>query len=211
MKEIKIKGLKSRETNPAQILNSLSEREIRSEYSRLRKIANQRLKALGNYYPESKIYQKYNGQFITLREMDSVNEIAYRLSDMIRYLHTEAGTVTGLKRIRNEILDKLHEQGYNFVTKSNFLEFTEFMDTLDTLARNMRYDSERLVDLFEITFKKKIPTDVVKRDFEYFMDNKDKISKIKKGDYDSVEEVRQAVKEYDSRRKKKGSRNNRKS
>lgn len=211
MKEIKIKGLKSRETNPAQILNSLSEREIRSEYSRLRKIANQRLKALGNYYPESKIYQKYNGQFITLREMDSVNEIAYRLSDMIRYLHTEAGTVTGLKRIRNEILDKMHEQGYNFVTKSNFLEFTEFMDTLDTQARNMRYDSERLVDLFEITFKKKIPTDVVKRDFEYFMDNKDKISKIKKGDYDSVEEVRQAVKEYDSRRKKKGSRNNRKS
>lgn len=211
MKEIKIKGLKSRETNPAQILNSLSEREIRSEYSRLRKIANQRLKALGNYYLESKIYQKYNGQFITLREMDSVNEIAYRLSDMIRYLHTEAGTVTGLKRIRNEILDKLHEQGYNFVTKSNFLEFTEFMDTLDTQARNMRYDSERLVDLFEITFKKKIPTDVVKRDFEYFMDNKDKISKIKKGDYDSVEEVRQAVKEYDSRRKKKGIRNNRKS
>lgn len=208
MKEIKIKGLKSRETNPAQILNSLSEREIRSEYSRLRKIANQRLKALGNYYPESKIYQKYNGQFITLREMDSVNEIAYRLSDMIRYLHTEAGTVTGLKRIRNEILDKLHEQGYNFVTKSNFLEFTEFMDTLDTQARNMRYDSERLVDLFEITFKKKIPTDVVKRDFEYFMDNKDKISKIKKGDYDSVEEVRQAVKEYDSRRKRKNSRNN---
>lgn len=211
MKEIKIKGLKSRETNPAQILNSLSEREIRSEYSRLRKIANQRLKALGNYYPESKIYQKYNGQFITLREMDSVNEIAYRLSDMIRYLHTEAGTVTGLKRIRNEILDKLHEQGYNFVTKSNFLEFTEFMDTLDTQARNMRYDSERLVDLFEITYKKKIPTDVVKRDFEYFMDNKDKISKIKKGDYDSVEEVRQVVKEYDSRRKKKSSRNNRKS
>ena len=208
MKEIKIKGLKSRETNPAQILNSLSEREIRSEYSRLRKIANQRLKALGNYYPESKIYQKYNGQFITLREMDSVNEIAYRLSDMIRYLHTEAGTVTGLKRIRNEILDKLHEQGYNFVTKSNFLEFTEFMDTLDTQARNMRYDSERLVDLFEIKYKKKIPTDVVKRDFEYFMDNKDKISKIKKGDYDSVEEVRQAVKEYDSRRKRKNSRNN---
>lgn len=211
MKEIKIKGLKSRETNPAQILNSLSEREIRSEYSRLRKIANRRLKALGNYYPESKIYQKYNDQFISLREIDSVNEIAYRLSDMIRYLHTEAGTVTGLKRIRNEILDKLHEQGYNFVTKSNFLEFTEFMDTLDTQARNMRYDSERLVDLFEITFKKKIPTDVVKRDFEYFMDNKDKISKIKKGDYDSVEEVRQAVKEYDSRRKKKSSRNNRKS
>lgn len=211
MKEIKIKGLKSRATNPAQILNDLTDKEIRSEYSRLRKIANQRLKALGNYYPESKIYQKYNGQFITLREMDSVNEIAYRLSDMIRYLHTEAGTVTGLKRIRNEILDKLHEQGYNFVTKSNFLEFTEFMDTLDTQARNMRYDSERLVDLFEITFKKKIPTDVVKRDFEYFMDNKDKISKIKKGDYDSVEEVRQAVKEYDSRRKKKSGRNNRKS
>lgn len=208
MKEIKIKGLKSRATNPAQILNDLTDKEIRSEYSRLRKIANQRLKALGNYYPESKIYQKYNGQFITLREMDSVNEIAYRLSDMIRYLHTEAGTVTGLKRIRNEILDKLHEQGYNFVTKSNFLEFTEFMDTLDTQARNMRYDSERLVDLFEITHKKKIPTDVVKRDFEYFMDNKDKISKIKKGDYDSVEEVRQAVKEYDSRRKRKNSRNN---
>lgn len=208
MKEIKIKGLKSRETNPAQILNSLSEREIRSEYSRIRKIANQRLKALGNYYPESKIYQKYNGQFITLREMDSVNEIAYRLSDMIRYLHTEVGTVTGLRKRRNEILEKLHEQGYNFVTKSNFLEFTEFMDILDTQARNMRYDSERLVDLFEITFKKKIPTDVVKRDFEYFMDNKDKISKIKKGDYDSVEEVRQAVKEYDSRRKRKNSRNN---
>lgn len=174
--------------NPAYLRNKLSIKEIRAEYSRLRGIANKRLKAIGRYNPESQIYKRYADKFVKLSSLNE-RQIPYKLTELADFLSSRLSSVTAIKRYENETIKSLHEDGYTFINKSNLHDFLKFMDDTRTAARNSRYDSDRVVALFEMSERLGVNPDILKQDFIYYMENLDALESIDESRMERIDET----------------------
>lgn len=163
--------------NPAYLRNNLTIKELKAEYSRLRRIANKRLKAIGRYNAESEIYNRYKGRFVKISDMDE-RQIPYKLTEVADFLSRRLSSVTEIKRFEKETIQSLHEDGYTFINKSNIHSFFKFMDATRTAARNSRYDSDRVVALFEMSERLGVDPDTLSQDFEYYMENFETLAEI---------------------------------
>lgn len=163
--------------NPSYLRNNLTIKEIRAEYSRLRGIANKRLKSIGRYNPESQIYKRYADKFVKLSTLND-RQIPYKLTELADFLSSRLSSVTAIKRYENETIKSLHEDGYTFINKSNLHDFLKFMDDTRTAARNSRYDSDRVVALFEMSERLGVNPEILKQDFTYYMENLDELERI---------------------------------
>ncbi len=158
-------------------LSRFTESEIEKEYMRLRRAAVGRLKTIGkSEFSESDIYNENKNRFnMTAKQIEREGGrslLKYRLSSVYRFLSKKTSSVTGLREISNKTLATLHEHGYNFITTDNQYDFGRFMDAVRASAEAMRYDSERVANLFDWANKKKIPTDELIEKFELFMEKK---------------------------------------
>lgn len=163
--------------NPAYLRNNFEIKELRKEYSRLRGIANKRLKAIGRYNPQSQVYKRYADKFVKLSTLND-RQIPYKLTELADFLSRRLSSVTEIKRFENETIKSLHEDGYTFINKSNIHDFFKFMDDTRTAARNSRYDSDRVVALFEMSERLGVNPDTLKKDFTYYMENLDALERI---------------------------------
>lgn len=160
----------------------LSEAEIRKEYSRLRKIANQRLDALlRSEFKDAQIVKNNAGKYVPLKEIDSHRDLIHKLSDVARFIESSRGSVRGLQKERRETIQTLHERGYTNINKRNYQQFTQFMDYLHTAYKNHMYDSKRAIQLFtEANSKGKSNKEIMKM-FKKWLKHEDKKRKIQNG------------------------------
>ena len=172
--------------NPAFLMSGeISEKEIRAQYEKLRQIADEKLaRFVGTEWENTAIYQQYANRFKPLDEIESPRELAYLLVDANRYLETELNSVWKLQRNRAQTIRTLKERGYTFVNKSNFNDFLRFMEDFRQKHLNRIYDSERVAELFATAKQKNISTESLQENFEYWIENTEKLEKLprKKGD-----------------------------
>lgn len=129
-------------------LKKHTERELRQEYTRLRDIAQKRLARIGqSEFAESMTYKNFVGQFKTTRSIKDVGELTVRLAALAGFVETGT-TVTSMKKQRAESLKTLHEHGYTYVTKENFVRFGQFMQAYRNANLDRVYDSKRAVKIF---------------------------------------------------------------
>lgn len=161
---------------PLEILNTMTEKEMRKEYSRLRKVANGRLRTLKNsvWGERSNNWRDYAGEFPSGRGRSRA-EIAHRLSTAYYFLSLKTGTVTGLREIRDKFLETMHDTGYTWVNKDNYYDFIEFMDTVKSYYDTVTYDSDRAVDVFDVMTDAGFSADDLKDDFDWWFENYRKI------------------------------------
>ena len=95
----------------------------------------------------------------------------YRLASIYRFLSKRVSSVTGLREQAQSALKKLHEHGYLFVNNNNLQEFGRFMEATRLSAEAMRYDSERVAELYDASKKDNVPVDVLIKYFEIFMED----------------------------------------
>lgn len=158
-------------------LSRFSKADIEKEYTRLRRVALGRLKTIGkSEFREGDIYNEYKNRFDMtakqiLREGDE-SLLKYRLSAVQRFLSKKGSSVTGLREITDKTLATLHEHKYDFVTKDNIEDFGNFMDAVRTSAESLRYDSERVAELYEWGEKTGVSISDLKKHFEDFMEMK---------------------------------------
>lgn len=133
-------------------------RNLRSEYSHLRKIAMQRLERLRNSeYAELddlRGYFKYG--FDTLDKLKDSRRFAYEFTKLVQFLDSDytLSTIRELSVAESKSLETLHSHGYNFVTRQNYREFAEFMATVNArITENIRYDALAITDIFEESLK----------------------------------------------------------
>lgn len=158
----------------------LTEKEVRQEYSRLRSIAQKRLKRFqGTEWEDTQIYKYNKDNFPKMKDIKSKDEIYHRLSLVANFITSSRSTISGLKRERKETINTLQERGYTYINNKNFKDFTEFMETIRTEKIAQIYDSKRIAELFNVAQKKKIPVDEIKKDFSSWMKNKEKLEKLK--------------------------------
>lgn len=154
-------------------LEQIDERALRKEYSRLREIANRRLKRLlASEYKETDLAKEYAGGFAILAE---VEDLSRELTTLARFIASERTSVTGLQRIEKQTISTLHRHGYTFINAGNVGQFGTFMEEMRQAGYGKLYSSEFLVNWWSERGKsKRDNVDKLKREFdEYVSKNMD--------------------------------------
>ena len=176
---------------------NITSEELRKEYSRLRQVANKRLARMeGTRYEDSQTYLRNAGKYVTIEQIKNealahaknmpeevaelyVNSfIAKKTADLYRFLTAKTGSIRGMQRAENELIQSMHEKGLTFVNKGNIRQFGEYMEYMRTLHNNRMYDSERAVDLFQTAIKKGVNPMEIAFDFDYWKDKEEELSKL---------------------------------
>ena len=166
----------NRDITPLEILDTMTEKEMRKEYSRLRKVASGRLRTLENSEWGKHIvtWRDYVGEFPAGRGRSKA-EIAHRLSTAYYFLSLKTSTVSGIREIRDKFLETMHDSGYTWINNDNYYDFIEFMDTVKSYYDTVTYDSDRAVDVFDVMTSAGFSADELKGDFDWWFENYRKV------------------------------------
>lgn len=158
--------------------------DIRKEYTRLRDIAQKRLKRMkGTMWTETQTYLRNVNHYPTLKDIQSDADLAKRLSDLSRFISAKTGSVSGMESQMKKSLATLSENGYTFVNRSNYINFGKFMEEYRFQKLDEIYDSGQngAADTFNALEKHRIDPTKVKEDFEFWLANLEILEKLPEG------------------------------
>lgn len=149
-----------------------TEAQLRAEYTRMRDIAQKRLKRLGEVYGRSETYKKNVNMFPAARDIGrgQLTTLTGKMMQLHQFLGQQTSTVSGMKKHRAATLKGLRQRGYDFVNDKNLDIFGEFMDYNRALRKNGLYDSERVAELANWANDEQIDPEQLKEEFEYWME-----------------------------------------
>lgn len=179
---------------PLEILNSMTEKQIRKEYSRLRKVAIGRLRSLekSEIGKRSGTWRNYVEAFPGGRGK-SVGEIAHRLSQAYYFLTLKESSVTGLREIRNDFIKTMNDEGYTWINKDNYFDFIDFMESVRSYYDSVSYDSDRAVEVFDVLTANRFSPEELKDDYDWWFENYRKIKRKPNSKGLSYEEYKKYV------------------
>lgn len=104
-----------------------TDENIKAEYTRLRKIAQNRLREISrsDIGRASKTWH-YNQNLFRPSSKLRPYERKILLAEVAKMMQAETGTLAGIKRQRKKAIQTFHEHGYTFVDESNFIDVGEF-------------------------------------------------------------------------------------
>ena len=97
---------------------------------------------------------------------------------MERFISAKTSTISGIRDIERRTLESLQDSGYTFVNSRNLAAFGEFMAEYRAQNLNEIYDSDEAYKLFVETQKRGIGLSKIRRDFEYWMDQRDTLADL---------------------------------
>lgn len=126
-------------------------RAMKLEYSRLRAVAQKRLKRLEkSEFAGSEIFKYYNSQFKKLKDISS-DKLPESLVSVNRFLQNPLSTIKGQTNLRNERIEKLRSYVDNDgkiiydVNVKNFQKVVDVMDELRSMINDKFYDSDQML------------------------------------------------------------------
>ena len=148
---------------------SLSEKEIRDEYRRLRNIANKRIERLEKAgYEQTQTYLRNVGAYKSPSNY-TVPELQYKLYQISKFVAAKSSTVSGMRLIEKEAIETLQEKGLDRI--NNLQEFGDFMSWARTKYKSSEFDSERAAEIFNESKRRNISIEEIKKDYELYRDN----------------------------------------
>lgn len=126
-------------------------KELEREYMRLRAIANKRLQRFeqNGTYVWTQAYKSNVGRYKEPVTQLKGQQLYYKLSGLARFIHAEAGSVSGQKRIEKKTIETLRQNSYTFVNKKNFKYFVRYMEKYKSSKLLQIYDSDEVVNMFK--------------------------------------------------------------
>ena len=155
------------------------DKTIKAEYNRLRRIANSRLERLSkSEFSNSEYLKQFKGGFKSVSKYSNMAELRAGLAEAARFVSAKTSSVTGQRDYRKTALQTLHERGYTFVNKSNFVEFGRFMEAWRADKEAQSYGSVAATELYEQVKKKKLDVEEVKEKFEQYLDHLEELQNM---------------------------------
>lgn len=161
--------------NPATLANklengSITEKELRKEYSRLRSIARKRLNRMGKSleYADSQSYKKNKDKFVVTKDLKTEAQLRHKISELASFVQSDRGSIKGLNAIRDKAIKTFADNGYYktdadgnilldkdgkpvpLVNKKNFKEITKFLDRAREINKAFAKRSEQLLDFYDM-------------------------------------------------------------
>lgn len=138
---------KFRKYNPYYLAKQ-DEKEVRKEYSKLKKALKQRLSRMkGTHYTEGKQYKRLKNLVNKKLRNLSYKDVLADLSDIVHYgIYNPLTTKKGYTKHVELTLEGLHGANYNFVTEENLEQFSDFMEDMKAQAFSLMLSSDQLAD-----------------------------------------------------------------
>lgn len=170
-------------------------KEARAEYSRLRKIAEKRLKRMAESpYGKSAAYRRYKDAFEPLPRSASEERVRKKLSEVARFTEKKLGSISGAREVEQSQIEALQEHGYDWINKDNIQTFNDYMARIMKFTAAKNYDSEEIVDLVHDAMDAELDPEEVAEDFEDYLQGVKEIPSRPDSDEDveeALEEIRQ--------------------
>lgn len=131
---------------------------MRAEYTRMRDVAQKRIKRLGKQFPESKAYTShkydtgkkdkegnpiYAQGFQKLKNLDP-RDFPKAFSELAKFVKAKGSTVTGQKQIKEKTIKTWQDQGLN-LNSSNYDKAIKILEEMR--KRKIVYGSDKVVEL----------------------------------------------------------------
>ena len=116
---------------------------MRAEYTRMRDVAQKRIKRLGKQFPESKAYQSHKQGFAKLKELDP-RDFPKAFAELAKFVRAKGSTVTGQKQIKEKTIKTWQDQGLNLNNKN----YDKTIKILEEMRKQkIVYGSDKAVEL----------------------------------------------------------------
>lgn len=184
------------------IYSGVSPLEIKKEYQRLRKVANERLRKLKKAgYSDLESYKRFRSAFPAYSKVKTNTALGIHLADARHFLDMKTSTVGGIHKVESQTIQRLHESGYTFINKDNLRAFGAFMDAVRAKYSGLIYGSDQVSDLFGAAIDKGLDPVQLLQDFEYWQENVYELEKSrqKRNDLNTPEKYKKTI----ERRKKR--------
>ena len=116
---------------------------MRSEYTRMRDVAQKRLKRLEKAFPESKAVQNRPSGFPKLKDIDP-RDFAKAFADLAKFIKAKGSTVTGQRQIKEKTIKTWQDQGLN-LNQKNYDKTIKILEEMRN--RKIVYGSDKAVEL----------------------------------------------------------------
>ena len=116
---------------------------MRAEYTRMRDVAQKRIKRLGKQFPESKAYQSHAKGFAKLKELDP-RDFPKAFAELAKFVKAKGSTVTGQKQIKEKTIKTWQDQGLN-LNQKNYDKTIKILEEMR--KQKIVYGSDKAVEL----------------------------------------------------------------
>lgn len=132
---------------------------MRAEYTRMRDVAQKRIKRLEKQFPESKAYQTHKEGFDKLKNLDP-RDFPKAFAELAKFVKAKGSTVTGQKEIQRKTIETINKATGNVdedgnsdggLTKENYWRFIKILE--EARKQKVVYDSDKMVSLAETTLE----------------------------------------------------------
>ena len=116
---------------------------MRAEYTRMRDVAQKRIKRLGKQFPESEAYQSHKQGFAKLKDLDP-RDFPKAFAELAKFVKAKGSTVTGQKQIKEKTIKTWQDQGLNLTSKN----YDKTIKILEEMRKQkIVYGSDKAVEL----------------------------------------------------------------
>ena len=121
----------------------LDERTLRQEYTRMRDVAQKRIKRLQKEFSESKAYQSNRDGFTKLKDLDP-RDLPKAFSELAKFVRAKSSSVSGQREIRKKTIETWNAQGL----KLNNRNYKKAIKILEEMRKQkLTYGSDKVVEL----------------------------------------------------------------
>ena len=116
---------------------------MRAEYTRMRDVAQKRLKRLEKAFPESKAVQSHPQGFPKLKSLDP-RDFPKAFAELAKFVRAKGSTVTGQRQIKEKTIKTWQDQGLN-LNQKNYDKVIKILEEMR--RRKIIYGSDKAVEL----------------------------------------------------------------
>lgn len=133
---------------------AVSDAQLRSEYSRLRSIANKRIKRMAGKAEAQETFSQHSAGFPKVAGMNR-SDLVYALDDVTQFLTAERGSLSGIRHSNKKIQKTLASRGIS-VPQDQLAKFGSFMNAMKKALGVNRgdYASQQIAELWSKLFQK---------------------------------------------------------
>ena len=158
-------------------IQSLSDAELRKEYSRVRREATERLRSFSRSKDPmirgAAILAEKQGLYLTQKQIQSSGEgrglMEDLLLDAMKFLQSKRSTVSGTREIESRTARSLQAAGYD-IEKKDLKSFGQFMDYARDRRDSRRYGSGTVAKTFDQAKKQGISRSELQKHYKYYVE-----------------------------------------
>lgn len=167
-------------------MESMTEAQIKAEYSKLRSVANKRLQRLDSAGIGMKALSGYRFPTIAQIQSSSKSTVASELANVSRWLGDYRSTITGERQFISEFKEMMQGKGYGSLveTPEDVYKVVGLLDDLRDKYKNdlLRYRSgltdKDIFDALQQAQRLNMPVEALKQNIELFVANMDALEKV---------------------------------